>query len=155
MILVEIGGNEAAVSSQHVALGKLGAVIEGPEDCWDRMRAIANGESTVFRMSGLPALLAARWDAAMQIVDDEDGVMIHASIGRGTVRCIVPNGLSPEAEERLARSDPGSTLILETAPASLWERISPTAIPDRVSQSLKRAFDPFAILNPGILGTLN
>jgi glycolate oxidase FAD binding subunit len=155
MILVEIGGNEAAVSAQQVALGKLGAVIEGPEDCWDRMRTIANGESTVFRMSGLPGLLAPRWDAAKRIVDDADGAMMHASIGRGTVRCILPNDLSPDAIERLARSDPGSTLILETAPASLWSRISPNAIPDRVSQSLKRAFDPYAILNPGILGTIN
>jgi hypothetical protein len=119
------------------------------------MRAIANGESTVFRMSGLPGLLAARWDAAKRIIDDADGAMMHASIGRGTVRCILPNDLSADAIERLASSDPGSTLILETAPASLWDRISPTAISDRVSQSLRRAFDPFAILNPGILGTIN
>jgi glycolate oxidase FAD binding subunit len=155
MILVEIGGNEAAVSAQQVALGKLGAVIEAPEDSWDRMRTIANGESTVFRLSGLPGLLAARWDAAKRIVDDSDGGMMHASIGRGTVRCILPTEVSPDEVEHLARSDPGSTLILETAPASLWERISPTAISDRVSQSLKRAFDPYASLNPGILGTLN
>jgi glycolate oxidase FAD binding subunit len=155
MILVEIGGNEAAVSAQQVALGKLGAVIEAPEDSWDRMRTIANGESTVFRLSGLPGLLAARWDAAKRIVDDSDGGMMHASIGRGTVRCILPTEVSPDEVEHLARSDPGSTLILETAPASLWDRISPTAIPDRVSQSLRRAFDPYAILNPGILGTIN
>ena len=155
MILVEIGGNDAAVSSQKVALGKLAAVIEGPSDCWDRMRTIANGESTVFRLSGLPAGLATRWDAAKRIVDDADGAMMHASIGRGTVRCILGNDLPPDAIERLAISDQGNTLILETAPASLWTRLSPTAIPDRVSQNLRRAFDPLAILNPGILGTTN
>jgi len=154
MILVEFGGNDAAVSAQKSALGKLGAVVEGPADCWDRMRTIANSESTVFRLSGLPVGLAARWDAAKRIVDDSDGAMMHASIGRGTVRCIT-NDLPLDAIERLATSDPGNTLILETAPASLWTRLSPTAIPDRVSQNLRRAFDPLAILNPGILGTIN
>jgi glycolate oxidase FAD binding subunit len=155
MILIEIGGNDAAVSSQKVALGKLGAVIEGPVDCWDKMRTMGNGESTVFRLSGLPAGLATRWNAAKRIVDEDNGAMMHASIGRGTVRCILSNDSSADAIAHLATSDPGNTLILETAPAALWTRLSPTAIPDRVSQSLSRAFDPFAILNPGILGTIN
>lgn len=155
MILVEIGGNNAAVSSQKVALAKLGAVIEGPSDCWDRMRTTANGDSIVFRLSGLPAGLATRWDAAKRIVDDADGAMMHASIGRGTVRCILADDLPPKSIERFATSDPSSTLILETAPASLWTMVSPTAIGDRVSRNLRRAFDPYAILNPGILGTIN
>jgi glycolate oxidase FAD binding subunit len=155
MILIELGGNGAAVSAQKDALGKLGAVIDAPPDSWDRMRTSANGESTVFRMSGLPAGLAMRWDAAKRIVDEAGGGMIHASIGRGTVRCIVRNEVPIDAVERLAAPDAIGTLILETAPASLWQRISPTAIPDRVSQNVKRAFDPLAILNPGILGTIN
>ena len=65
------------------------------------------------------------------------------------------DGFRLDAIDRLATSDQGNTLLLETAPASLWTRVSPTAIPDRVSQNLKRAFDPLAILNPGILGTIN
>jgi hypothetical protein len=119
------------------------------------MRTIANGESTVFRLSGLPAGLAARWDAAKRIADNADGAVMHASIGRGTVRCILADDPPLDAIDRLATSDQGNTLLLETAPASLWTRLSPTAIPDRVSQNLKRAFDPLAILNPGILGTIN
>ena len=155
MILIEIGGNDAAVSSQKVALSKLGAVIEAPSDCWDKLRTIADAGNTVFRLSGLPAGLAARWNAAKRIVEEDSGAMMHASIGRGTVRCILSNDSPADAIEHLAPPDSGNTLILETAPAPLWARLSPTAISDRVSQSLRRAFDPFAILNPGILGTIN
>ena len=155
MILVEIGGNGAAVSAQRDALGKLGAVIEAPSESWDRIRTAANAESTVFRMSGLPAGLSMRWDAAKGILDGADGGMMHASIGRGTVRCVVPRDLPRDAIERLGAPDADWTLILETAPASIWSSLSPSAISDRVSQSVRRAFDPLAILNPGILGTAN
>jgi len=155
MILVEVGGNSAAVSAQKDALGKLGAVVEGPSDCWETMRASEKGARTVFRVSGLPAGLAMRWDAAKRILDGPGDAMMHASIGRGTVRCILANNLSLDAVERLATVDPGSTLILETAPAPLWNKLSPTAIGDRVSQNLRQAFDPFGILNPGILGTIS
>jgi hypothetical protein len=109
----------------------------------------------VFRMSGLPGGLATRWEAAKRILEEADGGMMHASIGRGTVRCVVPRDLPPEAIERLGAPGADWTLILETAPAPLWTRLSPSAISDRVSQSVRHAFDPLAILNPGILGTVN
>ena len=155
MILIEIGGNGAAVSAQRRALGELGAIAEAPSESWDRMRTAASAESTVFRLSGLPTTLAKRWDAAKRILDEADGGFMHASIGRGTVRCIVPRDLPPEAVERLSAPNADWTLILETAPAPLWTRLSPSAISDRVSQSVRRAFDPLAILNPGILGAVN
>ncbi len=155
MRLIELGGNGAAVSAQREALGKLGAVIEASPESWDRMRTSANGETIVFRMSGLPASLAMRWEAAKRMVERADGAMMHASVGRGTVRCVVPGDLPEDAIESLATADANWTVILETAPASLWTRLSPSAISDRVSQSVRRAFDPLGILNPGILGRVN
>ena len=154
MILAEFGGNASAVSSQRTAFSKLGATIEAAPDCWEKFRNVASG-TTVFRLSGLPSGLAARWNVANQILDGFEGALMHASIGRGTVRCVVPGALSFSSLEKLSEAAATQTLILESAPPDLWKRISPSAISDRVSQNIRRAFDPKMILNPGILGPVN
>ncbi|MFN2601641.1 MAG: FAD-binding protein [Gemmatimonadaceae bacterium] len=155
MILVEFGGNSAAVSAQRDAFRKIGAAIEAPTGCWDQLRVAASGTNTVFRLSGLPVGLATRWNLANTILEDSADVLIHASIGRGIVRCVVPNALSSAAIEKLVSAKTNHTLILESVPADLWKKISPSAIADRLSQSVRRAFDPMGILNPGILGPVN
>jgi glycolate oxidase FAD binding subunit len=155
MILVEFGGNASAVSAQRDAFGKIGAAIEAPPACWDQLRAAASGTHTVFRLSGLPVGLATRWDLAKTVLEDSDDALMHASIGRGIVRCVVPNALSSATIEKLVAAKTNHTLILESARADLWTRISPSAIADRVSQSVRRAFDPMTIMNPGILGPVN
>lgn len=155
MIVVEFGGNAAAVSAQRDAFVKLGAAIEAEPQCWDKLRAAGSGKSIVFRLSGLPVGLATRWDLAKAILEDSNDTLMHASIGRGIVRCVVPDTLSSAAIEKLVAAKTNHTLILESAPADLWKRISPSAIADRVSQSVRQAFDPMTILNPGILGPVN
>jgi glycolate oxidase FAD binding subunit len=155
MILVEFGGNAAAVSAQRDAFVKIGAAIEAPPECWDKLRAATSGTKIVFRLSGLPAGLAARWDFAKQTLEESHDTLMHASIGRGIVRCVAPDALSSTAIEKLVAARTNHTMILESAPADLWKRISPSAITDRVSQSVRRAFDPMMILNPGILGPVN
>ena len=155
MILVEFGGNAAAVSAQRDAFSKLGAAIEAEPECWDKLRKAGGGRSIAFRLSGLPTGLSTRWDLAKAILEDSSDTLMHASVGRGTVRCVVPDALSSAAIERLLAAKANHTLILESAPADLWKRISPSAIADRVSQNVRLAFDPMTILNPGILGPVN
>jgi glycolate oxidase FAD binding subunit len=155
IILAEFGGNAAAVSAQRDAFGKIGSAIEAPPECWDKLRSAGGGTNIVFRFSGLPTGLATRWDFAKQILEDSEGSLMHASIGRGIVRCVVPDALSSAAVEKLVAAKTNHTVILESAPAELWRRLSPSAIADRVSQNVRRAFDPMMILNPGILGPAN
>jgi glycolate oxidase FAD binding subunit len=154
-ILVEFGGNAAALSAQRDTLGTIGGATEIPTDVWERMRSTAGAAGTVVRISGLPAGLADRWDRAHAIVGDSEAAMMHASIGRGTVRCILSGEMPTSMVDRLSTAHADDTLIFENLPAQLWASLAPTATADRVSQSIKRAFDPFGILNPGILGATN
>jgi FAD/FMN-containing dehydrogenase len=51
--------------------------------------------------------------------------------------------------------DHSSEVIFEKLPADVWPLVSPTVVNDGLSRRVKDAFDPFNILNPGILGPLN
>lgn len=151
-VLIELGGNAAAVAAQRDALGKLGEITEVSSDVWGAVRTAEGSDATVLRISGLQAALAERWERARQIIATVDDGMMSASIGRGTVRCILSHGSTAATVERLKAPDASDTVIFESLPANLWETLSFTAIADRVSQAVKRAFDPLGVLNPGILG---
>lgn len=152
MILMELGGNAAAVEAQRDALGNVGAIDEVPKEAWRKVRTTERAGASVFRMSGLPTRLAERWERAQRIIGPVEGALMHASVARGTVRCILPADPSTETVGLLSKPSPDDTVIFESLPEHLWAKLSPTAISDRVSQGIKRAFDPLDILNRGILG---
>jgi len=155
IILVELGGNNAAVDSQIDALKNFGVLIDGSAEMWDALRKPDAGEQIVFRVSGLPALLPERWERTSRVASSSENATMHASIGRGTVRCILTSDPGVAVLDQLSAPDANDTLILERAPATWWTKISPSAVDNRVSQNLKRGFDPLGILNPGILGPVN
>jgi len=152
MILIELGGNAAAVAAQRDALGKVGAVAEVQKETWRKVRTTERAGASVFRMSGLPTRLAERWERAQRIIGPVEGALMHASVARGTVRCILPADPSTEVVSLFSTPNPDDTVIFESLPEHLWANLSPTAISDRVSHGIKKAFDPLDILNPGILG---
>jgi hypothetical protein len=83
---------------------------------------------------------------------------MHATLGRGVLRCIVPLPDAPlDARQRLLLPrripDATGTRIFERLPAALWSELGvPSPASDRLSRGVKAKFDPAGILNPGILG---
>lgn len=179
-ILVELGGNAAAIEAQRRrTISELGGASEAPPGVWDRIRvaedkvrsaeavAVARsrdssrpgveaGASTtspiVFRVSSLQGDVARIWNALADQVSGIDAAMLHATPALGIVRCILPSSTQQDFVERMIAAVPGTSVIYERLPAPLWRSLCPSVVADRLSQRVKRAFDPHDILNRGILG---
>lgn len=163
-ILVALGGNRAAVSAQTDAINSLGGMSEIFPEVWRRLRIVDDvpagtqaydhpEPSIVFRISALPARIGDVWSALEKAMEQIPDGRMHASPGLGIVRCILPPSAGFEAVHSLTQACRSVTVVGERMPRELWPIISPTVVGDRVSQGIKRAFDPQNILNPGILGS--
>ncbi len=163
-ILVELGGNEAAVNSQKDVIAALGGASEVFPEVWRRLRVLddlAAGPATyphpepniVLRISSLPGRVADIWNMVKKVLEPLPSARVHSSVGLGIVRCILPPSSGFETVHTLVESCPGATVVCERMPRELWPLISPSVVADKISQGIKRTFDPQGILNPCILGS--
>ena len=153
VLLLRLGGNEPAVRAQLDSVAALGEVTDAPASVWSALRRAEPTGATVLRLSQLPSRIGETWHVAGQLAAAWAGTLVHATFGRGTVRCILPPG--DEAPLRRALSLPfHGTRIVERLPEPIWSIIPPAA-DDRLSRGLRRTFDPHALLNPGLFGSGN
>jgi glycolate oxidase FAD binding subunit len=150
--LVRIGGNPAAVDSQLIALARLGRTDEVESRVWEALRLLDGDADFVIRVSGLPANL--RTAAGAMMADSIPGVYTCINIARGVVRIVARSTGADGAQlPGLAIEGPvQGNFVFERLPADTWATISPSVVADALSQGIKRAYDPFNVLNPGILG---
>ena len=151
-LLVRLDGNEELVGAQRTALAALGDAVAVPADVWARLRACEPPGAAVVRLSHLPARLADTWTQALRLVRPFAMAMVHASVGRGVARCVVPPAPATELGAALADTPFDGTRVFERLPADLWPVLAPTRVGDHLSRGVKRAYDPHDVLNPGILG---
>src|SRR5687768_62674 len=165
-LLVRLGGNDSVVASQRESFAAIGQVSAAPADVWDRLRASEPHGAVVFRLSDLPSKLALTWRAARRSVERFHGASVHATVGRGVVRCIIPQAaidgasanLHPGSNEAhplvraLGIRPPTPGRVFERLPKPLWPVLAPPPANDRLSRGVRSAYDPHGILNPGILG---
>ncbi|MEJ7758523.1 MAG: FAD-binding oxidoreductase [Gemmatimonadaceae bacterium] len=150
-LLIEVGGNAAAVKSQRDALAALGAEEIGPE-VWTTLRLLDGEGSSVLRISTLVTRLAELWQTLQHSIEEASGTLMNASPGLGMVRCIVPASADAGTVARIAAAGGDCSVVFEKMSPQMWEALSPSVVADRVSRGIKHAFDPANILNPGILG---
>lgn len=158
-VLVRLGGNAAAIVSQRDQLATLGGAHEVSAEVWTRLRHIDNSGDAgqppiVIRFSVLPGRVAELWTGVQRAASGIPGAMTHATPALGVVRCILPSGTPDASVQSVSSSIGDATKVYERLPYSLWSLLSPSVTPDRISQRVKRAFDPGNLLNPGILGPL-
>ena len=161
MLLARLGGNEESVRAQRGTLSAMGGASTGsgqslaevPADVWTRLRESEPADATIVRFSDLPSKLHATWAHALAVADRFPDALVHASLGRGVARCIIPDAsLEPARVGGVVRADSfGGARIFERLPAEVWPAL-PAGASDRLSRGVKRVFDPANVLNPGILG---
>jgi hypothetical protein len=154
LLVVRLGGNAESVRAQRDALAALGEIAPAPPSLWSALRVCEPACAAVVRFSQLPSRLAESWSFAREATSDVSGTLVHATVGRGVVRCLLPYDRPEELCHFLevAASFPG-TRIFERLPAAAWRsEAAPSAVLDRLSRGVKRSFDPMNILNPGSLG---
>lgn len=164
-VLVRLGGSADAVRAQRAALSELGDMRDVTGPLWPTLRGVEPPGSACLRLSRLPSRFADTWGDATRLTESFAGALIHGAPLRGVVRCVIPDVSTARdggrghvvvgIQERLARALTApfdGTRIFERAPATIWRAFAPTAVPDRLSQGIKAAYDPLCLLNPGILG---
>jgi glycolate oxidase FAD binding subunit len=150
LLLARLGGNEHSVRAQHQLLGAFGDSLAAPTSVWSALAAIEPAGAAVVRVSAQPSRLHALWARLAAISDP--AALAHATVGRGTVRCIRPaSSATPIAAWLDAISRTEGTHIFERLPASEWSSV-PSRVTDPLSRAVRIAFDPAHILNRGILG---
>jgi len=151
-VLVRLAGNEAVVDKQARMLGEVGKLDEIDGEAWLKLRELDREAPIVFRVSGLLTEVASLWNSAGNLFADGTEGWMHSTLSRGVVR-VVARGAQLETLAAAVRAFPGSgRTVFEVLPGDAWRELSPTEISSRMSRSVKQAFDPLNVLNPGILG---
>ncbi len=153
--LVRLGGNSAAVDSQLISLSRVERTDEVESGIWESLRQLEGDADFVIRLSGLPAQL--RSAAGAMVSDSIPGVYTSINIARGVVRIAVTRSAADSDTDvtaaGLSLDGPvQGSFVFERLPADAWKSVSPGVVSDPLSQGIKRAYDPFNVLNPGILG---
>jgi glycolate oxidase FAD binding subunit len=150
-LLVRFGGNAELVAAEQELLASFGDTSTVGASVWERLRDIEPPGAAVARFSQRPSQLADSWQQVADLARDVPGVLAHATVGRGTVRVIIP-AADATALERALWATRIDARIFERLPASLWPTLAPPPTADPLSRRIKRSFDPNHLLNPGILG---
>lgn len=157
VLLVRLGGNEAVVRAAAESARAIGPVREVDGSVWQQLATSEPRAAVVLRLSARSSRVAAIWERASAMLERIGG-LVHATLQRGVVRCMIPFDEAGGADEHarlrsvigLLRLD--DTCIVERLPAALWPSLVRPTAADALSVRVRDAFDPGRVLNPGILG---
>ena len=102
-LLVRLGGNEASVRAQQRVLATLGMSSQWRQTSGKASGARSRPAAIVARVSTRPSRTIDAWTQAREAVNSAPNALLIVSVGRGVVRCIVPqDAQTPPASSRAA-----------------------------------------------------
>ena len=161
VLLLRLGGNAERVASEQSEAAKLGDGAEVDADVWRALRQCERSlpSAAVVRWSQRPSLVPNTWRHAVVCCAGSPNALIHASLERGVVRAIIPTADAGTLSRVLRAEDRPSggrrfegRRIAERLPAPLWSAEAAPEVTNRLARRVRLAFDPWHLLNPGILG---
>lgn len=153
--LIRFGGNEAVVRTQVDALSQVSKPTEIATDMWAQLRDLERNAQTAIRVSGLPQRYLAA--SALILADKLPGIRTYVDPRRGVLRVLQSNETLASNESvdfRMTPANDSTQIVYEKLDPYIWPLVSPSAVSDPLSQGIKKSYDPYNILNPGILGDL-
>jgi glycolate oxidase FAD binding subunit len=152
--LIRFGGNDAVVSAQVNALAQVSKPAEIDRAKWTELRELEIEAHTAVRVSALPRNFLAVGEEIL--ADDIPGIRLYVDPRRGLLRILASREtLAPnESVDLRIKSTDSTEIVYEKLDPQVWPLVSPSSVSDPLSQSIKKAYDPYNILNPGILGDL-
>ena len=160
LCIIRLGGNSAVVDVQLKAVSQLARSEEVDQSIWTKFRELDRDADSVIRISSLPTRFLGT--AAGIVADSPPGVVISINPHRGVMRLATlrtrESSSTDSAEGSVhselleAGKDSHTSLIFEKLPEDVWPVVSPSVVADSLSRGVRKVFDPYNILNPGILG---
>jgi FAD/FMN-containing dehydrogenase len=146
LVLVRLGGNAAFVRAQRDAVSRLAVAEEVPTATWTTLQRFALRAELAYRVSGPVAdvAVAAVRERARGWAHGEP--FVRASLGRGTVRVLVP-AVDDEERVRLPVAAGTRRVHLERAPRHWWAGVD-DGFATPLARRVKAAFDPDGLCNP-------
>jgi glycolate oxidase FAD binding subunit len=157
--LIRFGGNDAVVRAQINALSQVARQEERETAVWTRVRQLDGNAHTTIRIVSFPHRFLAA--SARILGEDVPGIRTCIDPRRGILRIMVDRsggdgevdiGAIGPSQDFHGDGAEASEVIFEKLPADVWAEVSPSVVSDELSRGIKRKFDPFNILNRGILG---
>lgn len=149
-VLLRLAGNPVGVDAQRRHLASIGTARELPATAWDHLAAADPAGAFTLRVSGRPSRLAPLWLGVTAALAHTPGAHCQASVERGVARVVVPAGDAATVAPLVRSLAREWHVIGERLPAEAWD-VLPPAASDRLSRRVRAAFDPYHILNPGLL----
>jgi hypothetical protein len=95
--------------------------------------------------------------SALILADKLPGIRTYVDPRRGVLRVLQSNETLASNESvdfRMTPANDSTQIVYEKLDPYIWPLVSPSAVSDPLSQGIKKSYDPYNILNPGILGDL-
>ena len=163
-LLARATGNRDRVGALRALLAGAqqdGAMTETDPRCWNDLRRAAattpeQDAAIVVRVSDRPARIGSTIAALERVLGDAAATArVGATPHSGIVRAVVTSANETSGHrivtELMALRSHGARVLFEQLPAPAWGSV-PGAARDPISRRIRMAFDPWHLLNPGILG---